>query len=197
MRRIVLASLIASLAAALPLSGCGPKAITVGSRPFPSEKAVFADASGKPLSDLPDSGEQLRLVLIDFPWCQPCADAWKSVRGALETAPAGSVRIYRILFDREILIAASGKGETAPMRPVPPPWPDYREGAGGPEVTTLTAFPGVFREEFRVNQAPVLLLIGRDGTVARRWNGYSTNLGEDLSSELKKRDPAPSNPLQR
>ena len=193
MRRIVFAALIA----ALPLSGCGPKAITVGSRPFPSEKAVFADASGKALSDLPDSGEPFRLVLIDYPWCPPCADAWKSVRGALETAPPGSVRVYRILFDREISIADSGKKETAPMRPVPPPWPGFLEDAGDKKFTTLTAIPEVFREEFRVNQAPMLLLIDRDGTVARRWIGYSTNLGEDLSSEFKTRDPVPSSPPQR
>ena len=190
MRRIVFAALIA----ALPVCGCGPKAITVGSRPFPAEKTVFTDASGKAVSDLPDFGEPFRLVLIDSPWCPPCADAWKSVRGALETAPPGSVRVYRILFDREISIAASGKKETAPMRPVPPPWPGFREDAGDLKVTTLTAVPEVFREEFRVNQAPMLLLIDREGTVARRWIGYSTNLGEDLSSELKTRDLAPSSP---
>ncbi len=149
MRRIVFAALIA----ALPLGGCGPKAIIVGSRPFPSEKAVFADESGKVLTDLPGGGEAYRLVLIDFPWCTPCADAWKSVRAALETAPPGTVRTYRVLFDREISIAASGKTETAPMRPVPPPWP---------EVTTLTVLPGAFLEAYRVHQAPMLLLIDRD-----------------------------------
>ncbi len=177
------------LVAALPLCGCGPKAITVGSRPFPAEKAVFADASGKGLPDLPDSGEPLRLVLIDFPWCPPCAEAWKSVRPALGEAPPGTVRAYRILFDREISIAASGKTETSPMRPAPPPWP---------EVTTLTAIPDAFLESFRVNQAPMLLLIDRDGKVTRRWVGYSTNLREELSAELRKPvPPGPSSPPRR
>jgi hypothetical protein len=78
------------------------------------------------------------------------------------------------------------------MQPVPPPWPDLRLNGPDSKVTTLTALPGVFREEFRVNQAPVLLLIGRDGTVERRWSGYSTNLRDDLSSELRKRSPDPS-----
>lgn len=185
MRRIVFAALVA----ALPLFGCGPKAITVGSRPFPAERAVFTDASGKHLSDLPDSVEPLRLALIDFPWCPPCADAWRSVRPALGEAPPGTVGAYRILFDREVSIAALERTETSPLRPVPPPWP---------EVTTLTAIPGAFLESFRVNRAPMLLLIDRDGKVVRRWVGYSTNLGEELSAELRK--PvlhAPSSPLQR
>ncbi len=194
MRRIALAALFA----ALPLIGCGPKAITVGSRPFPPEKPVFADESGKALPDLPDSGEPIRLVLIDFPWCPPCGDAWKSVRAALGGAPPGTVRAYRILFDREISIAASEKTETPPMRPVPPPWPGCRVDGVNPEVTTLTAIPGAFLEAFRVNQAPMLLLIDRDGKVMRRWVGYSTNLGEELSSELRKpAPPGPSSPPRR
>jgi hypothetical protein len=191
-RRIALAALAASLSAALALWGCGPKAITVGSRPFPADKPVFRDASGNALPDLPSSGEPVRLVLIDFPWCPPCSDAWKSVGKALEAAAPGSVRVYRILFDREMQIAASGKGETSPMRPVPPPWPESREDAWAPAVTTLAALPDAFRERFRVGQAPVLLLIEGDGTVARRWVGYSTDLEEELSAELRRRAPAPS-----
>jgi len=185
LRRIVSAALVA----ALPLFGCGPKAITAGSRPFPAEKAVFADASGTALRDLPDSGEPIRLVLIDFPWCPPCADAWESVRAALADVPPGTVRAIRILFDREVSIAASGKTEAPPLRPIPSPWPD---------VTTLTAIPGAFLEEFRVSQAPMLLLIDRDGKVTRRWVGCSTNLGGELSAELRKPGPpGPSSPLRR
>lgn len=183
--------------AVLPLTGCGPKAMTVGSRPFPPEKAVFADASGRVLSDLPDSGEPLRLVLIDFPWCPPCADAWRSVRPALEAAPPGTVRAYRILFGREISIDASGRAETAPLRPVQPPWPGCREAGENPEVTTLTAIPGAFRETLRVNQAPMVLLIDREGTVVRRWTGYSTNLEDDLAAELRKPDPGLPRPSRR
>ncbi len=183
----------AVLFAALLVSGCGPKAITVGSRPFPSEKAVFTDAAGKTLSDLPGPREPVHLVMLDFPWCPACGDAWKSVRKAASTVPPGSVRMYRILFDREILLSSGGKREVPPMRPAPPPWP---EGTGGAEedspVTTLTALPGAFQEEFRVNQSPVLLLFDGDGTVARRWNGYSTSLAADLAAELRKRFPAPS-----
>jgi hypothetical protein len=188
LREAVLAALIAALA----LSGCGPKAITVGSRPFPSGTAVFTDAAGRALTDLPDSEEPFRLVVLDFPWCPPCEDAWKSVREALETVPPGTVHPYRILFDREISLSAAGKRETAPMHSTPPPWPDPSPGGTERNVTTLIALPGVFREEFRVNQAPVLLLIGRGGTVERRWNGYSTGLVKDLSSEFRKRSPAPS-----
>ncbi len=185
-------TVVAALLAALTLCGCGPKSITVGSRPFPAGKAVFTDASGKALSDLPGSREPFRLVMLDFPWCPPCADAWKAVGEAFDTVPPGSVRAYRVLFDREVSLSAAGKRETAPMQPVPPPWPDPLARGPDSRITTLTALPGVFREEFRVNQAPVLLLIGRDGTVERRWNGYSMSLRDDLSSELRKRSPAPS-----
>jgi hypothetical protein len=187
LRRLLPAALIVFLA----LCGCGPKAITKGSRPFPSEKGIFADASGKVLSDLPRSDEPFRLVFLDFPWCPACTDAWKAVREAMETAPPGSVRVYRILFDRETLISASGKRETAPIHPSPMPFPGLPGGPGNAEITTLTALPGVFREEYRVNQAPVLLLFEREGTVKRRWNGYSTSMREELSSELTAKAPLP------
>ncbi len=186
MRGTVLAALIAASIGVLSFSGCGSRAITAGSRPFPSEKAVFVDASGKALTDLPSSEEPIRLVVFDFPWCPPCAEIREAVHGALDAVPPGSVRIYRVLFDREILITAGGKSETTPLRPAPPPWPGFREGAGEP-VTTLTAVPEAFREEFRLTRGPVLLLLEPDGTVARRWNGYSTELEKELTSELKAR----------
>lgn len=188
MSRIVPAVLLA----ALLVSGCGPKSITVGSRPFPSKKAVFTDASGKALADLPGSKEPYRLVVLDFPWCPACGDAWKSVREAIATAPPGSIRVYRVLFDREISLSPDGKREVPPLRPAPHPWAEGPVDAGDSPVTTLTALPGVFQEEFRVNQSPVLLLFERDGTVARRWNGYSTSLAGELSAEIRKRFPAPS-----
>jgi hypothetical protein len=181
----------AAIVAALLLSGCGPKAITVGSRPFPSEKAVFTDASGKGLVDLPSAEEPLRLVMLDFPWCPSCGDAWVSVQKARETFPRGTVRLYRILFDREISLTPEGRREVAPLHSSPIPSPGGPSEAGDPDVVTLTALPGPFRAEYRVGQAPVLLLLARDGTVERRWIGYSTALSAELSEEVRKRLPAP------
>ncbi|MEW6719175.1 MAG: hypothetical protein AB1346_01855 [Thermodesulfobacteriota bacterium] len=179
MRAVAFAALLAALLA----SGCGPKAITAGSRPFPSERAVFVDSSGKAVPDLPVSGESFRLVVLDFPWCPACGEVWKAVGSASAAAAPGSFRVYRILFDREIGISAEGRRETDPMRPAPPP---------GLDVETLTAIPGAFMEEYRVRHVPVLLLIERDGKVARRWIGYSTKLPEELAFEFRKRAPAPS-----
>jgi len=99
------------------------------------------------------------------------------------------VRIYRILFDKETLITASGKKETAPLRPAPPPWPELPGNAENIKVTTFIALPEVFQEELRVSKTPMLLLINQEGTVKRRWDGYSTNLKEDLSAELSKTAP--------
>jgi len=181
----------ATLLAALLACGCGTKAITAGSRPFPAGQEVFSDASGRRLADLPGSGEAVRLVLLDFPWCPACREVWKTIGGASGQAPPGSLRVYRILFDREVAISAEQKRDTDPLRPAELPWAGSPSGGPAPEVVSLTALPGEFFKEFRVRQAPVLLLIDGDGTVARRWNGYSTKLAGELSSELRKRFPPP------
>jgi len=180
----------AAIAAALLLCGCGPKAITVGSRPFPAEKPVFTDASGTERMDLPAATEPLRLVLLDYPWCPACGDAWGAVRQAGGTLPPGSVRVYRILFDREVLLTPQGRQGVPPLVSLAP------SPSGGPEPSpatiTLAALPGAFAKEFRVRQVPVLLLLDRDGTVIRRWNGFSRELAAELSEEVRKRSSAPS-----
>ncbi len=58
------ASLAALIAALLLTAGCGPKAITVGSRPFPTARPVFSDASGKTLVALPAADGTIRLVFL-------------------------------------------------------------------------------------------------------------------------------------
>lgn len=185
-------ALPAAVVAALLLPACGPKAIAVGSRPFSADRAVFVDAAGKERASLPPAAEPVRLVLLDFPWCPACQDVWMSVREATLAVPRGTVRIYRILFDRETIYAPSGTREVAPLKPAPPPWFDGPGGAGISGVTTLTALRGAFGKEYRVSQGPVLLLLEADGTVAMKWTGYSTSLPVELAAELKKRSPAPS-----
>jgi hypothetical protein len=182
----------AAIVAVLLVSGCGPKAITVGSRPFPSEKAVFTDASGKELVDLPGAEEPLRLVMLDFPWCPACGDAWASVREARKTFPPGTVRLYRILFDQEVSLTAEGRREVPPLRSTPPPAPEGPGDAPDPDAVTLTALPGAFGGTYRVSHAPVLLLLDGDGVVRRRWRGFSTGLSGELSEEVRRRFPAPS-----
>jgi hypothetical protein len=182
----------AAIVAALLVSGCGPKAITVGSKPFPSEKAVFTDASGRERVDLPEAEEPLRLVMLDFPWCPACGDAWASVQEARKTFPPGTVRLYRVLFDQEIAFTYEGRREVPPLESTPPPSPGAPGDSPDPDAVTLTALPGAFRGTYRVSQVPVLLLLERDGTVRRRWLGFSTALSGELSEEVRRRSPAPS-----
>jgi hypothetical protein len=134
------------------------------------------------------------LVLLDFPWCPACADVWKAIRFAAAPFPRGTVRVYRVLFDRETLLTPAGRRETAPLRPGRPREGDAPEDSGAPEITTLTALPKGFHEEFRMSQAPVLLLLDPDGTVGRRWIGYSAGMSRELSSEIRKRSRALSPP---
>ena len=179
-----LAALIAGL---LLMAGCGPKAIAVGSRPFPAARPVFSDASGKTLVALPAADGTIRLVFLDFPWCPACADVWKAVRIAAKPFPQGTVRVYRVLFDRETALSPAGRQEVPPLSPTTLPEGDGPEDPGALNVTTLTALPGEFHKEFRVSQGPVLLLFGAEGKVERRWIGYSAGMSRELSSEIRKR----------
>jgi hypothetical protein len=179
------AALIAGL---LLMAGCGPKAITVGSRPFPAARPIFSDASGKSLDALPAADGTIRLVFLEFPWCPACSDVWRAVRIAAKPFPQGTVRLYRVLFDRETVLSPAGRQEVPPLRPTPLPDGD------GPEdpalkITPLTALPGEFRKEFRVSQGPVLLLFDAEGKVERRWIGYSAGMSRELTSEIRKRSP--------
>jgi hypothetical protein len=179
-----LAALIAGL---LLMTGCGPKAITVGSRPFPARHPVFSDASGKALGGLPEADGAIRLVFLEFPWCPPCADVWRALRSAAAPFPPGTVRIYRVLFDREMALSPAGRQEVPPLHPAPLPESGALEDPGALKVTTLSALPGEFREEFRVSDGPVLLLLDAEGTVERRWIGFSTGMSRELSSEIRNR----------
>jgi len=67
---------------------------------------------------------------------------------------------------------------------------DGPEDPGALKVATLTALPGEFRKEFRVSHGPVLLLIGAEGKVERRWIGFSAGMPRELSSEIRKRSRA-------
>jgi hypothetical protein len=178
------AALIAGL---LLMAGCGPKAITVGSRPFPAEHPVFSDASGKTLDALPAADGEIRVVFLEFPWCPACADVWRAMRTAAEPFPQGTVRVYRVLFDRETVLSPAGRQEVPPLRPAPLPDVGGPEDSGALKITTLTALPGAFRKEFRVSQVPVLLLLDAEGTVERRWIGFSAGMSRELSSEIRKR----------
>ncbi len=181
------AALIAGL---LLTAGCGPKAITVGSRPFPAAHPVFSDASGKAVAALPAAGGTIRLVFLEFPWCPACADVWRAVRTAAAPFPPGAVRVYRVLFDRETVLSTGGRREVPPLHHTPLPEGDAPDDSGAPGVTTLTALPGEFHKEFRVSQGPVLLLLDDEGKVERRWIGFKAGLSVELSSEIRKRSRA-------
>lgn len=181
------------LASALSLfAGCGAKSITVGSTPFPAEKPVFVDEAGKETAALPPSPESLRLVFFDSPWCPQCAEAWTAMRSASETFPPGSVRVYRILFDRERIYAKGESRETSPLHPLLEKKPEnVPSDAGRLPVTILTALPGPFRDQYRVGQVPLLLLLDESGRVEKRWIGYSPSLGDQLAQEVRRRTNTP------
>jgi len=181
------ATFAALIAGLLLMTGCGPKTITVGSRPFPAENPVFSDASGKAIETLPTDGGAIRLVFLDFPWCPACADVWRAVRTAAAPFPPGTVRIYRILFDRETALSPAGQREVPPLHPAPLPEGDVPGDPGVLEVITLTALPGEFRKEFRVSHGPLLLLLDAGGKVERRWIGFSGKMSGELSSEFRRR----------
>ncbi|HEY5461596.1 MAG TPA: hypothetical protein VIJ89_07600 [Deferrimonas sp.] len=183
------ASIAALIAGLLLVEGCGPKAITVGSRPFPAKHPVFSDASGKTLEALPDVDGTLRFVYLEFPWCTACADVWRAMRTAAAPFPPGTVRIYRVLFDRETVLSPAGRQEVQPLYPALLPEGDAPEDPGALKVTTLTALPEEFRKEFRVSNGPVLLLLDANGKVERRWIGFSAGMSRELSSEIRKRSP--------
>jgi hypothetical protein len=97
------------------------------------------------------------------------------------------VRIYRVLFDREMALSPDGRKEVPPLHPAPLPDVGASEDPGALKVTTLSALPGSFRKEFRVSQGPVLLLLDAGGKVERRWIGFSAGMSGELSSEFRKR----------
>jgi len=183
------ASLAALIAVLLLAAGCGPKAITVGSRPFPAARPVFHDTSGKALEALPATEETIRVVFLEFPWCPACADVWRAVRTAAKPFPQGTVRVYRVLFDRETMLSPAGRREVSPMRPAPLPEGDGPEDPGVLKITTLTAIPDGFHKEYRVSHGPVLLLLDAEGTVEKRWIGFSAGMSRELSTEIRKRSP--------
>jgi hypothetical protein len=109
------------------------------------------------------------------------------VRIAAKPFPQGTVRVYRVLFDRETALSPAGRQVVPPLLPDPLPEGNGPDDPGTLNVTTLTALPGEFRKEFRLSQGPVLLLFGAEGKVERRWIGYSAGLSGELSSEIRKR----------
>lgn len=178
-----------ALGAALSLfAGCGAKGIAVGSNPFPASRPVFLAEGGKEVAGLPPSSEPVRLVFIDSPWCPPCVEAWNALGSASSTFPPDSVHVVRILFDRERIYEQGGGRDVPPLHPEAAPGTTSAP-AGAPRfrVTTLTALPGPFRKQFRVDQVPVILLLDRSGTVEKRWTGHSPSLRDSLAEEVGRR----------
>lgn len=166
--------------------------ISVGSIPFPAEKPVFLSEGGQETAGLPRSSEPIRLVFLDSPWCPQCREVWDALDSAAPTFPPGSVRVYRILFDRERMYAREGVREASPL-----PFAAtggttaYPSDAARFAVTTLRAIPGAFRKQYRVGQVPVLLLLDQNGTVEKRWTGYSPSLRDSLTEEVRQRTGSP------
>jgi hypothetical protein len=159
-------------------AGCSGRRLLEGETPFPAKDAVMVDEAGNRLVDLPPAAEPLRIIVLDFPWCPPCSDAWEALDKASRSLPGARVRIFRILFDREKYDTARGSAEAAPLHPAPAP-----PGLAFP-VTTLTALPAPFRERFKVDHAPVLLLADSRGRIIKRWVGFTPSLPESLRDEI-------------
>lgn len=190
-----LAGFLALSLALASASGCGARRLAEGSAPFPAEKPVLVDGSGAERADLPPAEEPARIVMLDFPWCPECAAAWEALRAAAGSLPPGTLHVYRILFDRERRLTAEGAAEVPPLTPASPLSPALADSAGSTvPVTTLTAIPARFLDEFRVTHAPVLLLLDETGEVARRWVGHSPSLGGAIADEVRRTTGAPPSP---
>ena len=137
---------------------------------------------------LPPSSEPIRLVFIDAPWCPPCGEAWDALESASSTFPPGSVHVIRILFDRERIYEQGGGRDAPPLHPAATPGTTlFPTEAPRFRVTTLTALPGPFRNQFRVDQVPLILLLDGDGKVEHRWSGHSPSLRISLTEEVERR----------
>ena len=114
------------------------------------------------------------------------------MRFAAAPFPPGTVRVYRVLFDRETVLSPAGRQEVPPLHPPPLPEGDGPEDPGALKVTTLTALPGEFRKEFRVSHGPVLLLLDD-----RRKGGEAVDrfLGGDVPGTLLGDQEAISRPF--
>ena len=173
-------------------TGCGAKSISVGSIPFPAKEPVFLTGDGEKTAELPWTYEPIRLVFLDSPWCPYCVDAWGALVSAASTSPAGSVHIYRILFDRERIFTQEGNREVAPLDgSAGPGTTDFPSLAALPAVTTLTALPGPFRDQFKIDHLPVILLLDDTGEVGMRWTGYSPSMRDQLADAIRRRTESP------
>jgi hypothetical protein len=190
--RTQLAKALILLASVSLFTGCGAKSISVGSTPFPAKKPVFLTEDGKKISGLPQSSEPIRLVFLDSPWCPQCVEAWDALVSAASTFPPGSVHIYRILFDREMIYAKGGNREAAPLEGTTRPGTmDFPSPGELPAVTTLTALPEPFRDQFQVSHVPVTLLLDDAGMVGKRWTGYSPSMRGQLTDAIRRRTGSP------
>lgn len=134
----------------------------------------------------------MRLLFLDFPWCPQCDGMWEGIRSAAREFPPGTLRVYRILFDREKLFPGREPVEVPPLAPSPPRSPDPVDSTGGAvPVVTWTALPGPFREQFQFTRVPVLLLLDEKGVVTARWAGTRPSLAASLAGEIRKRTAAP------
>lgn len=190
--RTQLTKALVLLASLSLFTGCGAKSISVGSIPFPAKKPVFLTGDGKKTAGLPQSSEPIRLVFLDSPWCPQCVEAWGALVSATSTFPPGSVHIYRILFDREKIYAQGENREVAPLDgSARPGTTDFPSHAALPAVTTLTALPEPFQDQFQVGQVPVILLLDEPGLVKKRWTGYSPSMRDQLAEEVRRRTGSP------
>lgn len=186
------AGILALCSAMMLLAGCGAQRLSVGTTPFPVKTPVFLDASGGRRATLPNDPERVRLLFLDFPWCPQCDGMWEGIRSAAKEFPPDTLRVYRILFDRERLFPGRDAIEAPPLFPIPPrtPVPVDSTGKALP-VETWTAIPRSFREQFEFSRVPILLLLDRTGVVAARWTGASPSLAVSLAGEIRKRTTAP------
>ncbi len=173
--------LAAFLAGAVPLlGGCGPRSLSPGSVPFPAKEPVFADREGNLLDRLPPCPEPVRVLFLDFPWCPPCGEVRSALSGVAAAVPPGTFRVFRVLVDRERELDPGKPREVAPLLPSPP-----MEHAGW--ATELLALPGPLFSRYRVDHGPVVLLLSGDGTVVRRWVGYSPGMEGEIVAEIRER----------
>ncbi|MBI3565623.1 MAG: redoxin domain-containing protein [Elusimicrobia bacterium] len=116
------------------------------------------DAAGTDLTGAPARLADFRgrVVLVDFwaTWCEPCKDSLPLYERLYQSRRGDGLTVVGISQDAlgvDVAAFARSKGLTYPL---------WRDG----DRSAYRAF-GVY-------QLPAAFLIGRDGTVLRRWDGF-------------------------
>lgn len=162
-RSLCAVALAAALAAG---AGCGKT-----ERP-PEEGGRAPDFALKSLSGATVRLADLRgkVVLLDFwaTYCVPCRESIPAFQRLYDKGRARGLEVVGISLDSAVEAVAPFADEV------------------GMRYTVLLDPGHETRSSYRVRGLPTALLIGRDGTVLKRWVGFDPELKKEIEEEIEK-----------